>query len=154
MAFVAGQFEGIENADLPGANRYPFLNTQPVGDYVLSVLELRGFLRQDGRAAFAADFEVVSGPDGCAARVAFMATRGGHYYEKDIKALANALTGGEAPEAINGAMMEMMCGDDQPAAGSRCSSVVYVKDQKTQAGVLTGDTIRVNTFDPPPKTAA
>jgi hypothetical protein len=150
MGYVPGQFDDVGDADLPGHDRYPFLNQQPPGDYMLEVLELRGFLTRAKVACFAADFAVLSGPEGAAPRVCFMATRGSHYYDRDIKSLANALTDGEAPDDINGAMVEAMCEDDQPAKGCAVFSVVYDKDQKTPTGELTGGSIRVNTFAPPP----
>lgn len=151
MAFIPGQFDEVGDAQLPGHDKYPFLNQQPCGDYMLEVIELRGFLGQvDKVPAFAADFKVIEGPEGHAERVCFFTKRNSFYYGRDIKSLANALTGGAAPDSIDGAMMEALCGDEQPAAGTRCLSTVYDKDKKDQEGNLTGGTLRVNNFKPIP----
>ena len=137
MGFVPGQFASVADAQLPGSNRYPFYNRQPFGDYVLELLEMRGFEGRDGVAAFAADFRVVSGPEGHDDKVCFLVKRGSFYYDRDIKMLATALTGAE--ENVTETYMEMMCGDDNPAAGCYVNSEVYNKPKKTSSGVPVKD---------------
>ena len=93
--FVPGQFNGIGDAQMPGA-RYPYLNNQPEGEYLLEVMELRGFkTRKKGIYGFAADFLVVEGPDGASPKVSHVSLSSSEYYFKDIKGIINALLNGE-----------------------------------------------------------
>jgi hypothetical protein len=138
MAFIPGQFKGVGDTDLPGAARHPFINKMPLGEYELEVMELRGFAKRDGVVAFAADLKIISGPDGADGlppAVCFLTDQGDFYYDRDIKALANGLTGGAvAPAEINDAMLEAMCADTQPAAGSRTGATVWAKPKKDGTG--------------------
>lgn len=157
MGFLAGQFAGVGDAQLPGADRYPFLNTGPAGAYTLSVLGMRGFETRDGGQAFACDLDVIEGPEGAAKKVCFFTKNSSYYYLRDIKVLANALTGGQfEPDDIDESLIEGLFGN--PDAPCTCGSEDTCLQHPTTGCVIDADvydkprqdggTIRVHTFRP------